>query len=70
MFVMRVNRKYALLLAVALVSLVCWYFWGFSRTPDGQPQLTSLTPSNLDQFKQPFNDATDRTRLVLLLSPT
>ncbi|MFY9561783.1 MAG: hypothetical protein WAQ52_16230 [Terriglobales bacterium] len=68
--VMRVNRKYALLLLVAPVSLVGWYFWGFSRTPHGQPPLTSLTPSNLDQFNQHFNDAADRTRLVLLLSPT
>ena len=70
MFVMRVNRKYALLLPVALVSLVGWYFWGLSRTPKGQPPLTSLTPGNLDQFKHQFNDAADRTRLVLLLSPT
>ena len=67
---MRVNRKYALLLFIALVVLVGWYFWGFSRTPHGQAPLTSLTPSNLDQFKLQFNNATDRARLVLLLSPT
>ncbi len=65
---MRVNLKYVLLFVFAFVAV--WYFWGWSRTPKGQPPLTSLTPSNLDQFKHEFNDAADRTRLVLLLSPT
>ena len=65
---MRVNPRYALLCVVAFV--VVWYFWGWSRTPKGQPPLTSLTPSNLDQFKHEFNHAGDRTRLVFLLSPT
>jgi len=67
---MRVDRKYGSLLLLTLVALVGWYLWGFSRTPPGQPPLTSLTPSNLDQFKRVFNDAAGRTRLVLLLSPT
>jgi len=68
--VMGLNRKYALLSFVVLAALVGWYFWGFSRTPHGQPPLTSLTPNNLEEFKQQFTDAADRTRLVLLLSPT
>jgi hypothetical protein len=68
---MRANLKYALsLLALALAFFVFWYFWGWSRSPQGQPPLTSLTPGNLDQFKREFNNAADRTRLVLLLSPT
>ena len=63
--------KYAVLLAVAIFAFgAYWYYWGSSRTPNGQPPLTSLTLSNLDHFKQVFNDATDRARLVLLLSPT
>jgi len=65
---MRVSLRYVLLCVVALA--VVWYFWGWSRTPRGQPPLTSLTPSNLEQFKHEFNNAADRTRLVLLLSPT
>jgi hypothetical protein len=65
---MRVNLRYVLLCVVAFV--VAWYFWAWSRTPNGQPPLTSLTPNNLDQFKREFNNAADRTRLVLLLSPT
>ena len=68
---MRVNRKSVLLIvAVAVASLVFWYFRGCTRTPYGQPPLTSLTLNNLDRFKSEFNIADDRTRLVLLLSPT
>ena len=67
---MRVSSKYGLsFAAVALILLAAWYLWG-SRTPPGQPPLISLAASNLDQFKQAFNDAADRNRLVLLLSPT
>lgn len=65
---MRVNLRYVLLCVVAFVA--GWYFWGWSRTPKGQLPLTSLAPSNLDQFKNEFNNASDRTRLLLLLSPT
>jgi hypothetical protein len=66
-----VKLKYVVLLMVALLAfLAYWYYWGSSRTPLGQPPLTSLTPGNLDQFKQAFNDAADRTRLLLLVSPT
>jgi hypothetical protein len=68
---MRANLKYALsLVAAALALFVFWYLWGWSRSPQGQPPLTSLTSSNLDQFKLEFNNAADRNRLLLLLSPT
>ncbi|PYX69715.1 MAG: hypothetical protein DMG72_20190 [Acidobacteria bacterium] len=66
---MRVKMKYVpLFIVAALACLVFWYFWG--SPPKGQPPLTSLTPNNLDQFKREFNEAADRNRLVLLLSPT
>jgi len=66
----RKPKYVALFFAVALALAVYWYYWGSSRTPAGQPPLTSLTSSNLNQFKRVFNDAADRTRIVLLLSPT
>jgi hypothetical protein len=65
---MRVNLKYVLLCVIAFA--VVWYFWGWNHTPPGQPPLTSLTPDTLAQFKHDFDNAADRTRLVLLLSPT
>jgi len=66
-----VKPKHAVLMLVIVLAFVAyWYYWGSSRTPPGQPLLTSLTPSNLDQFKKAFNDKADRTRLVLLVSPT
>jgi hypothetical protein len=66
-----VKVKYIVLLVVAVLAfLAYWYYWGSSRTPPGQPLLTSLVPSNLDQFKAAFNDAVDRPRLLLLVSPT
>jgi hypothetical protein len=63
------RTKYVTVLGVAAVAcLVFWYFSG--APPKDQPPLTSLTPSNFDQFKREFNEAADRTRLVLLFSPT
>jgi hypothetical protein len=64
-----VKSKYiTLALVIALALAVYWYYWGSS--PSDQPPLTSLTPLNLDRFKQAFNGAADGARLVLLLSPT
>ena len=66
-----VNVRYALSLGAAVLALgAFWYYWGSTRTPQGQPPPTSLTSNNPDQFKREFDDAADRTRLVLLLSPT
>jgi hypothetical protein len=63
------RAKYMSSLIVAtLAFVVLWYFFG-SR-PKNQPPLTSLSPSNFDQFKREFDGAADRSRLVLLLSPT
>ena len=59
-----------LLLVIVLAFVAYWYYWGSSRTPPGQPPLTSLTPNNLGQFKKAFNDKADQIRLVLLVSPT
>lgn len=40
------------------------------HTPNGQPPLRSLTPSNLAELPGAFNAASGRTRVLLLLSPT
>jgi len=67
--IMRSKLKYVpLFIVAALACLIFWYFWG--SPPSGQPPLASLTPNHLDQFKREFNGAVDRSRMVLLLSPT
>jgi hypothetical protein len=66
---MNMKRKDALLFIVAaLAGVLFWHFSG--SAPKDQPSLTLLTTDNLDQFKHEFNQAADRTRLVLLFSPT
>ena len=58
------------LIGIVAALLIVWYLWLSRGTPPGQPPLTSLTRSNLDQFTRDFNGAGDAARLVLLLSPT
>jgi hypothetical protein len=44
---------------------------GPGRTPSGQEPVAVLQPaSGLDDIQEQFNAAADRTRVVLLLSPT
>lgn len=56
--------------ALAVVTAMTWLLWQPGSAPQGQPPLTILTANGLGQFKQDFNQATDRPRLILLLSPT
>jgi len=46
------------------------YRYAPRRVPSGQPPLTSLSPSTFDELRAAFNAASDRRRLLLLLSPT
>jgi len=65
------KRKHLLwFVALAFALLLGWLFLWSARTPDGQPPLTYLTSNNIDQFKHQFDDAAEKARLVLLLSPT
>ena len=63
--------KYALwVVGLIAAFIIVWYLWLSKGTPPGQPALTSLTQTNLDQLTHDFNGAGDEARLVLLLSPT
>lgn len=55
---------------VAIVAYGAWSNWGPRKTPPGQPPLTQLTAANLVSFEAQFNAEANRTRLLLLLSPT
>ena len=66
----KMKKKYAVVLVVVVALALGWYVWASRHAPRGQPPLTSLTPTKLEEFKREFNSAADRKRLVLLLSPT
>ena len=54
-------------LLAALLVVVLWYVFGAHRPPAGQPPLAAM---DLAKLRADFNAAKDRTRLILLLSPT
>jgi hypothetical protein len=64
------GRWFVAVLVIAVVVALAWYAWGPSHTPNGQPPLRSLTNDDISAIKDSFNDADDRVRIVLLLSPT
>jgi uncharacterized membrane protein len=65
------RRRRALNVTVLLCStgLVAAMLFGYvpASAPAGQPAVAAL---QLDSFRQSFNAAADRTRVVVLLSPT
>lgn len=66
----RPRRRVILIGATVLAATLFWFFFGTHSTPAGQPPLFEISASALDQFKSEFNQASDETRVVLLLSPT
>ena len=56
-------------LAVLAVAML-WYFFGPRQVPPGQPPLGILSASSLEALRADFNRDADRTRVILLLSPT
>ncbi len=66
--------KKQLILAAAVIFLLLagigWHLWGPSRVPPGQPPLVTLDSTNLAKLEQAFNEASDRVRVIVLLSST
>lgn len=63
-------KKRWVLTAIAVIApVVAGYILGRSRAPLGQQPLVSLTAA-ISELQAAFNDAADRPRLLLLLSPT
>ena len=52
------------------LGLVAVYLLSPGKTPPGQPRLVSLSSERLFSFKEAFNAANSRTRVVAFLSPT
>lgn len=64
-------KRIGILLAGAAVLLGLWYVYGYgSVTPEGQAPLSSLRAENLETLEKQFNDSSDSTRVIVLLSPT
>ncbi len=61
-----------LALALAIVGLVTAFTWhqSIQQVPDGQPALVTLDASVLAGVQADFNQAADRTRIIVLLAPT
>lgn len=57
-------------LLTVILALAGVYFWGPSKTPAGQPPLSTLSEATLSNFQAAFDSAADGPRIVLLLSPT
>jgi hypothetical protein len=57
------------LVSIGLLSLGYYFLWGH-KTPASQRPLSDLDAQTLNAFKVQFNEAKDRDRIILLLSPT
>ena len=57
-------------LLAACLGVFGYYLWGERHTPSGQPPLTTLDTSNLDNLRIEFNAHADKVRIIILLSPT
>jgi hypothetical protein len=69
---MSARRKTLLVLVPVVILLLAagYYLTGGHETPPNQPPLADLNGQSVQAFKQQFNSAADRTRIILLLSPT
>jgi len=64
-------RKFVIAVAALIVLVAVGYsYLGGHATPATQKPLSDLNAESLDAFRIQFNNASDRTRIVLLLSPT
>jgi len=68
---MKQSRR--LLIAAVLTVLLLLagaYLSGPSKTPAGQPPLSTLSESSFTKFQNAFDSVADEPRIILSLSPT
>jgi hypothetical protein len=67
-------KRKVLIVVFSIVSLgllaFAYAYFNSHKTPAGQVPLSDLTAQRLETFRIQFNAAKDRTRIILLLSPT
>jgi hypothetical protein len=61
------NRAAGLLILAIVLAFGVWFGLMAHKTPAGQPPLAGM---NLETLKAEFNRASDRVRVIVLLSPT
>ena len=67
---MRLRAATFVYVIAVLAGAMLWYFFGPRQVPPGQPPLATLSASSLEALRADFNRDADRTRVILLLSPT
>lgn len=66
-------KRAAIAVVLLVAALTAWWFFylhGPRETPQGQPPLAHLTPETFASIERSFNDASDRVRVLVMLSPT
>jgi len=67
-------KRRILIVVFSIVSLgllaFAYAFLNSHKAPAGQAPLSDLTAQSLETFRAQFNAAKDRTRIILLVSPT
>ena len=61
------NRRLLFLIPAVVLVAAAWYGFATHRPPAGQPPLANM---DLAALRADFNRDADRTRIILLLSPT
>ena len=66
------RRTATVALSIGLIALfgAAYYYLDQHRAPLSQRPLVDLTAQNMETFRIRFNEAKDRIRIILLLSPT
>ena len=67
---MRLRVPILVYVIAVLAGAMLWYLFGPRHVPPGQPPLGILSASSLEALRADFNRNADRTRVILLLSPT
>jgi len=63
-------RTISAMIVVAVLAFLTYSYLSDHSTPVLQPALAEVNTQNVEQFKEEFNRAHDRVRIVALFSPT
>jgi hypothetical protein len=63
-------RLLILFVVGAILVLGSWWQFGGHETPQGQQPLVTIDAAALEGLKRAFNEAADKTRVIVILSPT